>query len=179
MRATRTLRAAASATALTAALVCVPAAAHADEPAVFVEVTYTGWAPYTEPCFSTEVWGVVAPQGSPERQKGNYQVCTYSSSGVALNPWKNNIGTAEDSAAAKTHIITESYGEPTPRTLRSLCTYWMPAGPNRSPIISSHVDTYQVKLVFKYADGTTKVVDTTQGTYTGGARVTWTPGCWT
>ncbi|MGW4967297.1 hypothetical protein ACWEPL_59660 [Nonomuraea sp. NPDC004186] len=176
-------RAGAVAAVMTAALFCVPTAAVADEPSttvesITVELTATGSVPYYESCTDTDIYGVAAGEGSIYRNAGNYQVCTYVSSGVSLNPWAKGLGTAYNATAA-THIRSQSYGEGTPRVLKSKCTYWMPAGPNRSALISMIVQTYQVKLVYKYADGHIEVADTTQGTYSGNKSVSWNPGCWT
>ncbi|GAA3262451.1 hypothetical protein [Nonomuraea helvata] len=169
---------AAAAMTVALALVCTPTAARADGPAISVEVTPTGSARYYEPCSGTEVWGVAAGRESPDFDKGNYQVCNYPSSEVAFNPWANGLGT-EYNSMARDHIIEQSHGEWFPHNMQSKCTYWMPTGPNRSALISEIVQTYQVKLIYKYPDGSTKIADTTQGTYSGNKSVTWNPGCWT
>lgn len=168
----------AAAAAMTAALVCTPTAARADEPSITVEVTPTGSTRYYESCSNTETWGVAAGRESPDFDKGNYQVCSYPSSGVAFNPWANGLG-GEYNSTARDHVIEQSHGEWYPRSLKSLCPYWMPAGPNRSALISEIVQTYQVKLIYKYPDGTIQVADTTQATYSGNKSVSWNPGCWT
>ncbi|MET7336138.1 hypothetical protein [Nonomuraea sp. NPDC005650] len=163
---------------MTAALVCMPTAARADGPSITVEVTPTGSARYYEPCRGTETWGVAAGRQSPDFDKGNYQVCSYPSSGVAFNPWKNGLG-AGYNATARDHVIEQSHGEWYPRDQKSLCTYWMPAGPNRTALISEILQTYQVKLIYKYPDGSIQIADTTQATYSGNKSVSWNPGCWT
>ncbi|MGW0192431.1 hypothetical protein [Nonomuraea sp. NPDC003201] len=168
----------AAAAAMTAALVCMPTVARADGPSITVELTPTGSTRYYESCTDTETWGVAAGRESADFVKGNYQVCNYSTSGVAFNPWANGLGTAYNSTA-RDHVIEQSHGEWFPRSLKSLCTYWMPAGPNRSAQISEIVQTYQVKLIYKYADGSIKIADTTQATYSGNKSVSWNPGCWT
>ncbi|GAA2273115.1 hypothetical protein GCM10010149_14040 [Nonomuraea roseoviolacea subsp. roseoviolacea] len=176
-------RAGAAAAVMTAALFCVPTAAMADDPSttvasITVELTATGSTRYYESCTDTETWGVAAGEGSPYRREGNYQVCRYVSSGVSINPWAKGLGTAYN-ATATTHIVQQSYGEPHPQVLQSKCPYWMPTGPNRSATISEIVQTYAVKLVYKYGDGHIEVADTTQGTYSGNKAVSWNPGCWT
>ncbi|GIH65240.1 hypothetical protein [Microbispora siamensis] len=168
----------AAAAAITAALVCMPTAARADEPSISVEVIPTGSVRYYEPCSGTETWGVAAGRESPDFDKGNYQVCHYPSSDVAFNPWANGLGT-EYNAAARDHVIEQSHGEWYPRDLQSLCPYWMTTGPNRSALISQIVQTYQVKLIYKYSDGHTQIADTTRATYSGNTSVSWSPGCWT
>ncbi|WP_214322921.1 hypothetical protein [Nonomuraea sediminis] len=171
-------RAGAAAAAMTAALFCVPTTAMADQASITVEVTPTGSARYSESCTDTETWGVAAGKGSPNFKKDNVQVCKYSSSDVAFNPWARGLGTAYN-ATARDHVIEQSHGEGFPRSLDSRCTYWLPGGPNRSALISEIVQTYQVKLIYKYADGHIQVADTTQATYSGNKSVSWNPGCWT
>ncbi|MGI5155323.1 hypothetical protein [Microbispora sp. CA-102843] len=168
----------AAAVAMTAALFCIPTAARADEVSITVEVTPTGSQRYIEPCTGTETWGVAAGRESPNFDKGNYQVCNYPSSSVAFNPWANGLGT-EYNSTAQDHVIEQSHGEWFPHKMQSLCPYWVTTGPNRSAGISQIVQTYQVKLIYKYPDGKIQVADTTQATYSGNMSVTWSPGCWT
>ncbi|WP_214411274.1 hypothetical protein [Sphaerisporangium fuscum] len=151
-------------------------AARADEAPVSTSVQYT-WgttkSTLSSGCASTEVWGVAAP-GSPERERGNYQVCHYLSSDVTLGSLD---GLDEQTTQTiKGEVRRGFHGESTAREWLGYCTYWLPAGPDRAALITYTTQPVGIKVTSRYADGHVEERNGT-GLYQSQPIIRWTPSC--
>jgi hypothetical protein len=165
--------AAASAAAVVLGVGASAAPASAD-PGTIRSYTFvaTGTSTLTGACASTEVWGVA---GGPNALPGNYQVCRYINGTTEISLSLD----AESAQSADSALRAAAGGNPMPVAQFSKCTYYMPAGPNRTPTVKFLKKSFTMSIVDTASDGTKTTVAQGPVSYTGVNTVTWSPTCWT
>ncbi|GAA4256905.1 hypothetical protein [Dactylosporangium darangshiense] len=137
-----------------------------------------GWynAVVQRSCGATEVWGVAAGRGTPEFNKGNYQVCHYGTSSVSiLIPEEYNY--TDDDHLIDAAVRQKANGEAASRAFASYCPHWLPAGPNRAPIVNYKAQAYQITVWDTYANGDVQLRAFGIANFYSSAAVTWSPTC--
>lgn len=153
----------------------VPAQAEEAPVKQTIEVAFVQAEASASPCSGTEVWGVAAGDGTPQRQWGNYQVCRFASTAVSIS--LPEVAPGDDLYTRAQDAVRTAAGGTAATSQMSKCVYYMPTGPNRSAVVTYKAKSYTVKVIDHFASGESIVAKTGNGSYMAQPITTWTPKC--